>query len=145
MQATYIYDAIGRRIEKDVMVGGTTTMTRMAYDDSRQIWADMNGSNAIQERYLRTGNILELPASVSSGGTASWLLADRMGSVRNVVNATGVVIDTITYDGFGNASQSNVTNGGVYLSVGYWYDSETMLFRPDPSRRYYGPAGQVDK
>ena len=59
--------------------------------------------------------------------------------MRNVVNSTGVVIDTVTYDGYGNATQSNVTNGGVYLWDGYRYDAETGLFRPDLSARYYNP------
>jgi RHS repeat-associated protein len=140
MQATYSYDALGQRIEKDVWAGGVATVTQMAYDDGRQVWVDMNGSSALQTQYLRTGNVLELPARVSSGGTAAWLLTDRMGSIRNVVNSTGAVIDTVTYDGYGNGTQSNVTNGGLYLYVGYRYDSETMLFRPDPTTaRYYSP------
>jgi YD repeat-containing protein len=65
MQATYVYDAIGQRIEKDVDIGGTTTITRFAYD-SGQNWVDMNGSNVLQTRYLRTDQVLELLANISS-------------------------------------------------------------------------------
>ena len=86
MQATYSYDALGQRISKDVWSGGVATVTQMAYDDGRQIWVDMNGSSALQMQYLRTVSVLELPARVSSGGTAAWLLQDRLWSVRNVVD-----------------------------------------------------------
>ena len=143
MQATYVYDALNRRIEKDVAIGGTTTITRMAYDDTRQIWADMNGSNSLQTRYLRTDSVLELPARVSSGGTAAWMLADRMGSVRNVVDNTGAAIATNTFDAYGNVvqSQSSVVNAGVYLFNGYRSDGETGLLRPDPTTfRPFGSA-----
>ena len=131
MQATYSYDALGQRISKDVWTGGVATVTQMAYDQNRQVWADLNGSSAIDLRYMRTEMLLELPARVSEWRDGGWLLTDRMESVRNVVDSTGAVIDTVTYDGFGNATQSNVTNGGVYLYDGYRYDSETGLFRPD--------------
>ncbi len=142
MQATYGYDALGRRIESDVTLGAVTTVTRFANDDTRQVWADMDGSNALQMRYLRGDSLLWLPARISGGGTAAWMLDDRMGSVRNVVDASGAVIDTISFDGFGNkTSEANPANGGVYLWDGYRFDSETGLFRPDTSWiRLYGPA-----
>jgi RHS repeat-associated protein len=140
IQGTYVYDALGQRIERDVLTGGIATTTRSAYYGG-QIWADMNGSNAIQTRYLRTDRALELLASVSGGGTAAWMLVDRMGSVRNVVNSAGVALDTITYDGFGNATQTSGANGGPYLWNGYRYDTETGLFRPDPTQgRVYTPT-----
>ena len=112
MQATYLYDAVGKRIEKDVwtQTSGSTTTTRFAYDGD-EIWADLTSANALQMRYLRGILVLELPARVSSGGTAAWMLVDRMGSVRNVVDNTGAVIDTITYNGYGNiTAETNATN-----------------------------------
>ena len=123
-------------------MGGVTTVTRFASDDTRQVWADMNGSNGLVERYVRGEQVLDLRARVSAGGTAAWLLSDRMGSIRNVVDNTGAVIATNSYTGFGVIeSQSNVTAGGLYLWDGYRYDAETGLFRPDPSwGRYYGPV-----
>jgi hypothetical protein len=54
---------------------GTTGNTRF------NVWADLDGSNGLQTRYLRG----EQP--------------DRMGSVAEVTNGSGAVNDTITYDG----------------------------------------------
>lgn len=68
-------------------IGGITTITRFGYDES-QIWVDMNSSNSLTVRYLRTDQLLELLANLSASA-ASWLLADRMGSIRNVVNSRG--------------------------------------------------------
>ena len=112
MQATYVYDALGQRIEKDVWTqsGGSTTTNRFAYDGSK-IWADLSSANAIQTRYVRGDQVLELLAQIVSG-TAAWFLMDRIGSVRNVVDGTGALIDTITYDGYGNIT--NETSPGVH-------------------------------
>ena len=143
MQGTYLYDALGKRIEKDVwtQTSGSTTTTRFAYDGD-EIWADLTSANALQMRYLRGIVVLELLARVSSGGTAAWMLTDRMGSLRQVVDSTGAVIDTIAYDGYGNiTSESNASNGGNYKPFGYRVDSETGWLRPDPSTgRYYDPG-----
>ena len=89
----------------------------------------------------RTDNVLELPAQVTSAGTVTWDLTDRMGSLHNVVSSTGAVIDTIAYDGFGNiTSESDSANGGAYKYDGYRCDTETGLYKPDSSdRRYYNP------
>jgi RHS repeat-associated protein len=140
MQATYGYDAVGQRVQKDVLTGGVTTTTRFAYDQ-RQIWADSNGANALQVRYQLGDLILERLARVSGGGTAAWLLADRMGSIRNVVDSTGTTLTTNAFDGYGNLmSQSGAASAGVYLAFAYRYDAETVLLRPDPvARRYYDP------
>ena len=121
--------------------GGSTTTTRFAYDGD-EIWADLTSANALQMRYLRGILVLELLARVSSGGTAAWMLTDRMGSVRQVVDSTGALIDTITYDGYGNiASKTNSANGGTYKPFGYRVDSETGWLRPDPNTgRYYDVA-----
>ena len=51
-----------------------------------------------------------------------------MGSVRNVVDNTGAVIDTISYDGYGNiTTETNPINCGHYKYDGYRHDSETAL------------------
>ena len=67
----------------DVRQGGVTTITRFAYDDGRQIWADLNSRNSLQMRYLR-GRGRWNYWRVTGGVMARWFLTDRMGSIRNV-------------------------------------------------------------
>jgi RHS repeat-associated protein len=70
----------------------------------------------------------------------AWDLTDRLGSVRNLVDANGSLIDTISYDGYGNrTSESSPGNGDRYgftareldsvTGLGYyrgrWYDAQT--------------------
>jgi RHS repeat-associated protein len=140
MQAAYVYDALGQRIEKDVALLGVMTTTRFAYD-SREIWADLTAANGLQTRYVHGGRQLELLARVS-GGTAAWVLGDRMGSVRYVADAAGTILDAITYDGYGNVTnETSAANGGQYKYAGYRLDSEVGWYRPDPTTgRYYNPA-----
>ena len=141
MQAAYVYDAIGQRTEKDVTQGGVTTTTRFAYDGG-EIWADLTAANVLQTRYIRGDRVLELLTQIASGGAAAWMLTDRMGSVRNVVDNTGAVLDAITYDGYGNVTnETSPANGGQYKYDGYRFDGESGLYRPDPSKgRLYNPA-----
>ncbi len=127
LTATYTYDVFGNRIEKDVwQTGGSTTTTRLAYD-GQNVWADLTSSNALQTRYIRGDVVDQIFARISSSGTAAWYLTDRQGSVRNLTDASGTLQDTLTYDGFGNATESNSSFGDRYKYTGREFDSETGL------------------
>jgi RHS repeat-associated protein len=139
MLATYVYDALGNRIEKDVWQGGVTTVTRFAYDGT-EVWADLNSSNQLQTRYV-WGDDGGPPLARVSAGTAAvaWYLPDQEGSVRNLTDNSGVLQDTITYDGFGNvASESSASFSDRYKYAGGEYDKETGL--QHDGARYYDPA-----
>jgi RHS repeat-associated protein len=70
----------------------------------------------------------QLFARVSSGGTAAWYYTDRLGSVRQMVDGSGVAQNTITYDGWGNVvSESNGSFGDRWKWTGRELDSETGL------------------
>jgi RHS repeat-associated protein len=130
--ATYVYDVFGNRIEKDVwtQAQGSTTTTRMAYDGV-SVWADLDGSNNLLARYLRGDQvdqiIARMVASGSNVGEAIYM-TDRLGSVRNLANSNGSLIDTITYDGFGNVTnETNSAIGDRWKFTGRELDSETGL------------------
>ena len=53
---------------------------------------------------------------------------DRLGSVRNIANSTGILIDTITYEGFGNVTnETNSAVGDPWKFTRRELDSETGL------------------
>jgi RHS repeat-associated protein len=141
--ATYMYDVFGNRIEKDVWTqsGGSTTTTHMAYDGA-SIWADLSSGNALLARYLHSDQIDNLIARIVTSGstpTASWYLPDRLGSIRNITDANGNPIDTITYDGFGNVTNETTSaNGDRWKFTGREFDSETGL--QFNRARYYNAA-----
>jgi RHS repeat-associated protein len=158
MQAIYKYDAFGNRIEKDVdpTGGGTFTVTRFGYDGWKimldasgarknaivglanwDVWADLDGNNNLLTRYLRGDAVDQLFARVNSGG-AAWYLPDWHGSVRDMVDGSGVRQDIIAYDGFGNVtSESSASFGDRYKWTGREYDAESGL--QYNRGRYYDP------
>jgi RHS repeat-associated protein len=79
-------------------------------------------------------------ARIDSSGNAAWYLPDRMGSIRDITDATGTVQDHINYDGFGNVTYESNPNSAYsdrYRWTGREFDSETGLqFNRD---RYYDP------
>ena len=132
-QVTYTYDAQNNRIGEDV--NGTQTWT--VYD-GRNPYADFNGSGTLQERYLYGKAVDEILARTSSGGTTAWYLTDRLGSVRDIVNTSGAVIDHIVYDSYGNVtSETNASNGDRFKYTGREYDAVTGLYYY--RARYYSP------
>jgi RHS repeat-associated protein len=129
MQATYVYDVLGNRIEMDVKVGsGTTTITRMAYD-GLNAWEDLNGSNILQMRRMYLNGVDQLFARIDSGATTAWYLTDRLGSVRDIANnSTGVSVDHYIYDGYGQVTtESTPANGDRYRYTGREWNFEVGL------------------
>jgi RHS repeat-associated protein len=135
-----------KKLEKDVWTqsGGSTTTTRMAYNGA-SIWADLSSGNALLARYLRGDQIDNLIARIVTSGstpTASWYLPDRLGSIRNITDANGNPVDTITYDGFGNVTnETNTTAGDRWKFTGRELDNETGL-QFNRARYYNGPDGR---
>ena len=119
--ARYTYDPLDRRI--GIQDNGIQTWVVW---DGRQPYADFNGSGALTERYLYGPAVDEILARTDSGGTTSWYLTDREGSIRNLADSSGTVTGTISYDGFGKVLSSS----GAVDRFGYTgreYDATTGL------------------
>jgi RHS repeat-associated protein len=141
MQATYVYDALGNRAEKDVWTssnGGLLTVTRFAYDQGN-VWADLNGSNQLQMRRLYLDTVDSVFARISSGGTAAWYLPDHLGSVRDIIDSPANNLDHVDYDAFGNVTnETQSSNGDRYKWTGRELDTETGC--QYNRARYYNPG-----
>ena len=123
--ATYVYDALDRRIGVDD--NGTQTWT--VYDGTNP-YADFNGSGTLQVRYQYGPGVVDgavvdqLLARTSSGGTTAWYLPDKLGSVRDIVSTSGTELDHIVYDSFGNiVTETDAANGDRFKFAGMQYDS----------------------
>jgi RHS repeat-associated protein len=143
LEADYKYDVYGNRIEQDVTQSGVTTVQRYALDgwnpaksnpvgnEDFDVRADLDGSNNLETRYLRGDNIDQILGRVDvsgSSGTAYWTLTDSQGSVRDVIDNTGAVKDSIVYDAFGNiTTEYDATYRGRYAWTGRELDVETGL------------------
>ncbi len=168
--ATYVYDVFGNRLEEDVWTPSSgTTVSRFAYmtlpsplrgegqgegssagtgaqggagQGVQEIWADLNGSNNFETRYLHGDAVDQLFARVSAAGAAAWYLTDHEGSVTNLTDASGNLQDTITYDGYGNVTtESNSSFGDRFKYTGQELDSETGL-QYNRARYYSATVGR---
>ena len=125
LQATYTYDVFNRRIQEDKWVSGVgSTTVRLAYDSDGTVFADLNGSNALQTRYWYRPDAVAPVARLASG-SATWLLEDRLGSVRNSADGTGALTGTVVYDGFGKiTTETSVAATGRDAYTGLFQDRD---------------------
>jgi RHS repeat-associated protein len=123
----YGYDVFGNRISQTVTISGVATTTRYAFDGSR-LWAQLDGNGNLTTRYLLGDGVSTVFARTDSSGV-SWLLQDRLGSVREVLNASGSIAAVIAYDSSGNqTSNSNPTAAGNILWQGMYLFTATGLY-----------------
>jgi YD repeat-containing protein len=109
-QATYTYDALDNRIGMDE--NGTQTWT--LYDGSDPIM-DFNSSGSLEMRYLNgpTGDLVDtVIARESAGGTIAWYLPDRLGTIRDLINNSGAIIDHVDYSAFGTVLDESSPSSG---------------------------------
>lgn len=130
----FTYDVDGRRI--GVSVNGEQTWT--VYNGQNP-YADFDGTGALTTRYLYGEAIDQLFARTQANGETAWYLTDRLGSVRQLVETTGTVLDEITYDSYGNiVTETNPANGDRFkFTAREWNDlSSDYYYRA----RYYNAA-----
>jgi RHS repeat-associated protein len=132
--ATYAYDALNRRIGFDD--NGTQTWT--VYD-RKNPYADFNGSGTLLTRYVSGPAIDEVFARTSSGGTTAWYLTNQLGSMRDVVNTSGTVVDHVIYDSYGDVtSETNATSGDRRKYA--WMEYDPLTGQYYDRARYYDAA-----
>ncbi len=126
---TFKYDVLGNRIELDDDAdgdgSGTATVTRFAYDLNGNAWADLNGSSSLTTRRLYLDAVDALFARIDGSGNTAWYLDDHLGSVRDLMNNSGSIIDHIDYSAFGAVSyESSSSNGDRYKFTSREFDIE---------------------
>ena len=127
--ALYVYDGLGRRIEKDV----DGAVTSYLYDGA----LEFDGAGALQARYSH-GDLIDQPLTMERGGQSYYYHRDHLGSVRLVTDAAGAVVNSYDYDAYGNFEVVTEGVANPYAYTGREYDGEPGLhyYRA----RYYDPA-----
>jgi RHS repeat-associated protein len=103
---------------------------------------DFDGSGAVTARYLSVpGAIDEVLARQTSAGVA-WYLDDREGTVRDLVDNSGAVIDHVDYGAFGAVTgETAPAAGDRFKYAGMEYNSAIALYY-DRARWYDADAGR---
>jgi hypothetical protein len=117
----FTYDIENRRIGKNTLSGGQS----WTLYDGVNPYADFNSSGSLTYRYVYGNAIDFLLGRVDTSGVPMWYLGDNVGSVREDVNTSGSVLDSITYDTYGNIkTESNSSNGDRFKYTSREWDSE---------------------
>ncbi|QDU59615.1 tRNA3(Ser)-specific nuclease WapA precursor [Planctomycetes bacterium Pan216] len=120
-ELTYVYDTSGRRIT-EIRDGNVEHHT---YNELNT-WADFNTNGTILARYLIGEGIDELLARWKPSEGVSWYLTDRLGTVHDLVNHAGQVINHIDYNAFGTPiAQTNALSGDRFLFTGREFEPLT--------------------
>ncbi len=128
MRLDFTYDVFSQRVREEKTVGATTTERRYTFADRGEVEAELDDTDAQVTRYLRGEAAGELWGRVGAGG-AEWLLQDRLGSLRDVADASGAGVDHIDYNGFGNVLVETAPGlTGDFTFTGLWRQRETGLF-----------------
>lgn len=123
--ACYTYDALNRRVAKEV-AGHTTTYV---YDGWEPIEIYEDGK--LSQKFVR-GDELDAPFGVILNDASLYFHRDRLGSISEVSDASGKIVEKAIYDAFG-VSSSQLTRG----YTGQVFDAETGFYYM--RNRYYSP------
>jgi RHS repeat-associated protein len=139
----YRYDVFGNLLEEDTLIPGfATSVSRHAYDSNGQLLADLDGSGNLVTRYLNGDAVDEVLAREAANGSVAWYLIDREGSVRDLVNNSGAVINSQGYTAFGVMTfQTNASAADRFGYAGAQYDIGAGAYIL--GERYYDPTTGV--
>ena len=117
---------------------GASAVRWTVYDGQTPL-LDFNGFGQQTARYLSVpGAIDELLARQTASGVA-WYLDDREGSVGDIINDSGTVLDHIDYTAYGQvAAESAPAQGDRFKYAGMEFDAAIGLYYD--RARYYDPA-----
>ncbi len=129
----YLYDPLDQRI--GTIINGQVTYT--IYDNGHA-WKDLNSDGSVVTSYLFGPAVDEILARHRTGEGTVWQLTDRLGTVRDHVDAGGTAINHIEYASFGNVvNESNPSVADRFKFTGRDYDTVTGLY--DYRARVYDP------
>ena len=131
---SYTYDGLDRRII--TTVNGQTVYT--VYD-GENVWANFDAFANLETRYMFGDKLDALIARSRPTGETDWCLTDKLGTVRDLVDADGTLLNHVDYDSFGGVrAQTDIGQGDRFLFTGREYCDETGLYYY--RGRYYDPG-----
>jgi len=131
VSTTFEYGPDGHRIKKTS--GGAATQYR--YDTNGQVIAEMSGSSTTAT-YVR-GDRLLVKKSLQ-GAQDYYYLYNGHGDVVQMVDTNGQIVNSYSYDEWGNIAQQTEQVSNIFKYSGEVYDAETGLY--NLRARYYDPS-----
>lgn len=129
---SFKYDPFGRRVQKS----GSSLTTNYLYDGNSPI-EELDDARNILARYAQTLATDE-PLSIVSNGLTNFYSADGIGSITSLTNAAAALVQTYTFNAFGEVTTSSGSVTSNFGYIGREYDPETGLLYL--RARYYDPS-----
>ena len=120
--ASYRYDGLGRRFEKNV----NGVITRYVYDNE-DILLEYDGSNNLLARYTH-GIGIDEPLIMERGGQSYFYGTDGLGSISQLTDSTGIVIQSYIYNSSGKIVKQTGSVVNPYAYTAREYDTESGLY-----------------
>ena len=121
-----LVDGINRRIGKKV--NGTLERAWL-YKDGLNPVVELDGTGTVISRFVYSGRA-NVPDFIIKGGVTYKVISDHLGSPRVVVDsASGIVIQSIVYDEWGNVITDTNPGFQPFGFAGGLYDLDTKLVR----------------
>ena len=131
--AEYIYDARGRRVAK--VVNGVTT--HFIYDINYRVIEERDGSESLLARYTY-GLGMDEPLTMERGGQTYTYHRDALGSITEVSDSGGSIIERYEYDVYGEVSIFDGSDNPLSASaIGNPYLFTARRFDPESGNYYY--------
>lgn len=130
--AEYVYDYNGNRMVKKNYTNGAHVNTVTSWSDSYETKVNVGGSTENTTYYFANK---ELFAKKNPDGSKYYYHNDHLGSASVLSSSTGALVESTTYDPWGN-----IKTGGTkskFLYTGQEHDSESKLHYYNA--RYYDP------
>ena len=131
-ELSFSFDVFGRRISKSIDIDGAASLpveTEYFVYDGEHVWADIDETGIFTDRFLFSNAVDQVLARYRVGTGVNWHLSDRLGTVHDIVDNSGNIVNHVEYDSFGNIiMESNPENGDRYKFTGREYDSESETY-----------------
>ena len=131
-QSEFTYDVFDRLIVREVDGVKQSTIY-----DGDHVWADFASDNTVSTRYLHGGRVDELLARWQPSTGQAWYLADKQGTIRDIINASANVVGQLAYDTFGKIS---ATTGNVDRFAFQGREWEAAIGQYQFRVRWYDPT-----
>ncbi|NJL56158.1 RHS repeat-associated core domain-containing protein [bacterium] len=136
----YSYDTVNQRLSKVVDTNladaseGKATYFVYERDNVILDFVDTDGITGIEavqleQRYLHGSRADEVLSQENALGEVNWHLSDHLGSIRDLVDGSGALVNHFVFDSFGNlVEQDNSAIQTRYLYTGREFDKETEFY-----------------
>ncbi|GIL16324.1 MAG: hypothetical protein BroJett040_00750 [Oligoflexia bacterium] len=149
-EVLYSYDALGRRMKREVIdyVTPTNSKTKQFVYDGQNILFEYDGLNNLMAKFTHSPLAPDDVLSVMTGGGRYYYLKDHLGTITDVQDSGGNVVQRYEYSVFGKITGIKDGNGNDILTnpvvntsftyTGREYESEYGMYYY--RARYYDPS-----